>query len=205
MSLSLDPFHGLPRGEFACIAADPPWPFETRSPKGRGRGPEAHYATMTIKDICALPVKELAAKDAWLFLWVAGPQEHKWPEVMRAWGFEYSAVGFTWVKTNKNFNEDQLSFLPMGDRQFHMGGGYTTRKNTERVYLGKRGKPQRLDAGVRELIRANVREHSRKPDEFFRRVERFCDGPRLELFARESRTGWTSWGNERTKFDGVAA
>jgi len=83
-----------------------------------------------------------------------------------------------------------------------IGLGHTTRKSTELVLLGKIGAPRVLER-VPELIVAPVREHSRKPDEFFHRVERFCAGPRIELFARERRPLWDSWGNEIDKFAGL--
>ncbi len=81
-----------------------------------------------------------------------------------------------------------------------MALGHTTRKNTELCWLGRRGNPKRLDKGVRELIVAPVREHSRKPDEIYERIERFCAGPYLELFARQRRNGWFSDGNELDRF-----
>lgn len=200
-----DPFSGLRRGAYACVAADPAWQFKHRSTKGEVRSPEAHYRTMPIKDICVLPVADLAATDAWLFLWTTGPHLPSALMVMGAWGFGYSGIAFTWAKQRRAHDPAQFAFLPTAEADFHVGMGYTTRKNCEFCLLGRRGKPKRLAADVRELIVAPVREHSRKPDEFFDRVERFCAGPRVELFARQSRPGWDSWGNERTKFDVVAA
>ena len=82
-----------------------------------------------------------------------------------------------------------------------MGPGLTTRKNCEFLIIGKRGRPERLATDVHEVVLARVREHSRKPDEAYSRIERYCAGPRLELFARESRLGWTPWGDEAAKFD----
>lgn len=84
---------------------------------------------------------------------------------------------------------------------FHVGMGYTSRKNSELLLLGRRGNPKRLSKAVRELMIAARREHSRKPDETFTRIEAYCDGPRLEMFARESRPGWIGWGFEAKKFD----
>jgi N6-adenosine-specific RNA methylase IME4 len=85
----------------------------------------------------------------------------------------------------------------------HTGTGFTTRKNAEYVVLCKRGKSLRRDAGVHEIIVTPRREHSRKPDELYHRIERYVggEGPFLELFARQSRPGWTTWGLEKTKFD----
>jgi N6-adenosine-specific RNA methylase IME4 len=84
-----------------------------------------------------------------------------------------------------------------------MGLGYTTRKASEPCLLGRRGSPPRLSRDIVDVILAPVREHSRKPDEFYERVEQFAPGPYLNLFARERRQGWDAWGDERDKFDGV--
>ena len=108
---------------------------------------------------------------------------------MRAWGFTFVSRAFCWVKLNKS-----------GVGWF-MGGGHTTRKNPEDCWLGKRGKPKRKSASVRELIVAPVREHSRKPDEVYQWIEEYCAGPYCELFARQRWPGWDSWGDEVTKFN----
>ena len=86
----------------------------------------------------------------------------------------------------------------------HMGCGKTTRKNSESCWLGRRGKPKILSHSVREVIVSVRRQHSRKPEEFYRRVQQFCGGPRLDLFGRESRTGWVVYGDQATKFDAPA-
>lgn len=207
MSWVFDP---LPRRHFQCIAADPPWHFRARTALQMSnwtsrRDAEKHYPVMGVDDIAALPVRELAAPDAHLFLWTTGPCLRQSFEVMDAWGFRYSAVAFTWVKLKRSHNPLQLRALPMAEADLHVGLGLTTRKNAEFVLLGRRGNAKRQAKDVREIIMAPVREHSRKPDEFFKRVERYCEGPRLELFARQSRAGWATWGNQATKFDGEAA
>ena len=201
----------LPRveGGFACIDADPAWPFTGYAPPKLddrdSRAIERHYATMTIDEIAAMPVREIAARDAHLFLWGTWPQLPAVLRVMSAWGFEYSGSAFVWPKLRRGIAEHQLCVLDQIEREFHLGLGHTTRKNTEFCLLGRRGNAKRLAADVRELIIAPVREHSRKPDEAHRRMERYCAGPRLQLFGRESRPGWTVWGNEATKFDQVEA
>jgi N6-adenosine-specific RNA methylase IME4 len=83
-----------------------------------------------------------------------------------------------------------------GDQRFHMGIGFTTRKNVELCLLGRNGNPRIHAHDVRELIVAPVREHCRKPDEQYERIERLCAGPCLELFARNRRPGWVSCGDE---------
>jgi N6-adenosine-specific RNA methylase IME4 len=153
---------------------------------------------LSLDKIASLPLREVVAKDALLWLWVPGPflAVGAHVAVMRGWGFELTAIGFTWVKLNRNAPE---LFIQRND--LFMGGGLTTRKNCEFVILGKRGRPERLATDVREVILSRVREPSRKPDKAYSRIERYCAGPRLELFARESRANWTTWGDEAAKFD----
>lgn len=204
-----DPFAGLKRGHYAAICADPPWQFKSytalqmANPESR-RDVERHYPVLKLSDIKDLPVRELAAKDAHLFLWATGPCLRQAFEVMEAWGFRYSAIAFTWAKLRRAHKAEQLRVTPTQDSDFHVGLGLTTRKNAEFVLLGRRGNARRIAKNVRELVIAPVREHSRKPDEVYARVERYCEGPYLELFARQERPGWTSWGNEVGKFEGAA-
>lgn len=204
-----EPFSDLPRGHFGCILADPPWHFRARTALQVGnwtsrRDAEKHYGVMGVDDIAALPVKDLAAKDAHLFIWTTGPCLRQTFEVMEAWGFRYSAVAFTWVKLKRSFNALQLRILPTLESDLHVGLGLTTRKNAEFCLLGRRGNARRNAKDVREIIMSPVREHSRKPDEAPARIERYCDGPYLELFGRQSRAGWTVWGDETDKFTEAA-
>jgi N6-adenosine-specific RNA methylase IME4 len=194
-------------GQYRCILADPPWHFRARTELQRSnwvsrRDAEKHFQVMGIDDIKALPVRDLAAKDAHLFLWATGPCLRMAFDVIEAWGFRYSAVAFTWVKLKRSVNAAQLRFVPTAESDLHVGLGLTTRKNAEFCLLGRRGNAHRNAKDVREIIMAPVREHSRKPDEAAARIERYCDGPYVELFARQSRPGWDNWGNEVSKFDG---
>lgn len=206
----IDVFAGIPRNHFGVIYADPPWHFRARTALQVGnwtsrRDAEKHYAVMGADDIAAMPVRDLAADDAHLFLWTTGPCLPQAFEVIKAWGFRYSAVAFTWVKLKRSHDAQQLRVLPTADCDLHVGLGLTTRKNAEFVLLGRRGNAKRLAKNVREIILSPVRQHSRKPDEAAARIERYCAGPYLELFARQTRPSWTSWGNERGKFDEVSA
>ena len=169
---------------FNVIYADPPWPFEVYSARGKQRSAERHYDTMSLEQIKALPIADLAADDCALFLWVVNPQLHGALDVIRSWGFQYKTVAFTWVKQNRG-----------GDGLF-MGLGYWTRANAESCLLATRGSPSRLAKDVRQIVMAPVAEHSRKPDEVRTRIERLVPGPYLELFARRPIAGWTTWGNE---------
>jgi N6-adenosine-specific RNA methylase IME4 len=182
---SVADLHALIASGFCAgvIAVDPPWPFEGWSERANRRVTD-HYETMTLDEIKALPIKALAAEDCAIFCWVIWPFMPIWQEVLQAWGVTYSGLGFDWVKLNLN-----------GDG-LHWGGGYNTRQNPEPCMLAKLGSPLRLDEGVHSVIQAPVGEHSAKPDEVYRRIERLYPGPYLELFARRPRSGWMTWGNE---------
>ncbi len=191
----------LPPGPFSVICSDPPWDFKVRSPAGLEGRPQ-HYARMTLDEIKALPVASVAAPHCFLFLWTTGPHLPQAFEVIKAWGFEYSGIGFTWIKLRAKAQYwlwKGRPFIYLAD--LFMGGGYGTRKNSEICLCARRGNPARLSANVKEVIISPRREHSRKPVQAMERIEKFCGGPRLEMFSRESRPGWTSWGLETDKFN----
>jgi N6-adenosine-specific RNA methylase IME4 len=179
----------IPEGLRAgAILADPPWSWKARSSKGDGRSANQHYSVMSLDDLKALPVAEIAAADSWLFLWAVSSMLPHALEVMAAWGFAYSSTAFVWIKTKKD-----------GDG-FITGMGKTTRKGAEICLLGKRGNPRILAHDVRELIVAPRREHSRKPNEQYALIERLCGGPYVELFARQQYPNWIGVGDESEKF-----
>ncbi len=188
-------------GGFGVICADPPWYFRAYTTVVSDRDAQRHYPVMGLAQIIAMPVKEIAAPNAHLFLWATGPCLRQAFDVIDAWGFRYSGVAFTWVKLKRSYQASQLRVLPTAEADLHVGLGFTTRKNAEFCLLARRGSAKRVAKDVREIILSPVREHSRKPDEFYGRVERYCAGPYLELFGRQSRPGWTTWGLEATKFD----
>jgi N6-adenosine-specific RNA methylase IME4 len=181
---------------FACVMADPPWRFASNSDAKPNRNARRHYATLKPAEIATLPLAGVAARDAYLFLWVTGPflaiGAHV--AVMKAWGFTPTAMGFTWIKLRRSLAGQPSLFF--AERDLFFGPGLTLRRNAEFCVLGKRGKPQRLAKDVFEVIIAPVGRHSEKPAEAHARVERFCPGPYLELFARQSRQGWTVWGDQ---------
>jgi N6-adenosine-specific RNA methylase IME4 len=182
------------------VLADPPWNFRHFSVRGEARSAHAHYACMTIDEIKSLPVADLADKDAVLFLWCPDTFLPQGMEVIEAWGFEFKTVAFYWAKLNKLSNKDSLS-----ESDFFTGLGYWTRANPEQCLLATRGRPSRKSRSVKRLIVSPRREHSRKPDEIYSRIEALCDGPYLELFARETRAGWTSIGDEVGVFESGTA
>ena len=188
-------FDDLPKHHFGAILADPPWSFKAWSGKGTDRAADNHYDTMNSGEISNLPVCDLAADDCVLFVWVVWPTLPEAMDLIRAWGFKYKTCGFSWMKAD-------VSTLNMFSEPIdaYMGLGYWTSANSEVCLLATRGKPKRLDAGVRQGIIAPRREHSRKPDGIHERIERLVAGPYLELFARQKRPGWTAWGNETEKF-----
>jgi N6-adenosine-specific RNA methylase IME4 len=182
--------------KYGAILADPPWRFETwGSQKNATTDVERHYSTMPISEIAALDVaRESAAVDCVLFMWITWPTMHLALPVIESWGFKYKTCAFCWVKG---------STLPMFPEDFRprMMGGYWTRSNSEICLLATRGKPRRINADVHQVILAPLRQHSRKPDEIYSRIERLVSGPYLEMFARKQRPGWDAWGDQVGKFN----
>lgn len=181
----------LPRaGQYGCILADPPWAFKTWS--GTHGTPHRtandHYTIVRAPSLGSLSVGSVAAPDCALFMWSVDSHIDQAIELAKAWGFGFKTIAFVWAKTNANGT-------------FRIGMGYWSRKQTETCLLFTKGKPKRQDKGVRQLIVAPRREHSRKPDEQYERIERLVAGPYVELFARQTRPGWDAWGNEVAKFD----
>ena len=197
-----DPFAGLPRGHYGVILADPPWHFQSWN-NGRwdGRRPTftpqkaPEYPTMSIEQIKTLPVVDLAAPDCVLFCWGIWVMMPQCLDVVRSWGFEYKTCAFNWTKADISqidmFNETD-------DGQ--LGLGFWVRQNTEYCLLATRGAPKRMARNIKQAIIERRREHSRKPDGVYGRIERLVPGPYLELFARQKRPGWDVWGNETAKF-----
>ena len=175
--------------KFRTIYADPPWQFQNRTGKV---APEhkrlSRYATMSLADIKALPVAELAEDKSHLYLWVPNALLPSGLEVMAAWGFEYKA-NIVWEKVRHAGQPDGR------------GVGFYFRNVTELLLFGVRGDNNRTLAPGRSqvnLIRTVKREHSRKPDEIIPIIEACSPGPYLELFARGDRPGWAMWGNQAT-------
>lgn len=178
-------------GRFAAIYADPPWYFKNYSAKGTGRAAISHYSVMSLDELKTLPIAEHAAKDCALFMWATDPMLPEALDLMRAWGFAYKTVAFNWVKLNKGGVTQRVADTP-----FFTGLGYWTRANPELCLLGTRGKPKRVSKAVRRLVVSERREHSRKPDEVYERIEQLVEGPYLELFAREARCSWAAIGDQ---------
>jgi N6-adenosine-specific RNA methylase IME4 len=173
--------------KFQTVMADPPWRFTNRTGK---IAPEHRrlnrYETMTLADICALPVLDVVDEPAHLYMWVPNALLPDGLEVMKAWGFNYKS-NIIWHKIRKDGGSDGR------------GVGFYFRNVTEVLLFGTRGKNARtLAPGRRQvnMMETRKREHSRKPDEQYDLIESCSRGPFLELFARGTRPGWTYWGNQ---------
>lgn len=168
---------GLPEGIYNLILADPPWRYNfSNSSK---RAVENHYDSMSLDDICALKVAELAARDCVLFLWATIPKLPEAFRVLEAWGFAYKSAA-VWRKSG-------------------MGMGYWWRVDTELLLTATRGepKPPAPQERVSNVIDAAKGRHSEKPAAVWDLLERlYPEAKRLELFCREPRPGWDIWGNE---------
>ena len=181
--------------KFDIILSDPPWAFTNKKTGGSMRsGAAFHYPTMSNKELCALPVKDIISDCAVLFMWIPSAllfdnskkQIHA-NTIMEAWGFTFKTVVFDWLKVDKS-----------GKPAFGMG--HYSRQSSELCLLGTRtgGKSlERKSKSVRQSIIAPVRKHSQKPDEQYERIEELYgqDVKRLEMFARFPRNGWSQLGN----------
>jgi N6-adenosine-specific RNA methylase IME4 len=182
------PFHDLRPLAYDLIMADPPWSYELWSRAGEGKAPQAHYDCMDLEDIMALPVGQLGRGDCLLWLWATHPMLRQAFEVLDAWGFTFVTSG-VWVKTTRH---GKLSF----------GTGYALRSASEPFLIGRFGAP-RTSRSQRTVLMAPAREHSRKPDQAYVAAEALAIDAmrRADLFSRETRDGWDSWGFEAGKFD----
>jgi N6-adenosine-specific RNA methylase IME4 len=182
------PFGALRPFRYDAILVDPPWSYKMRSAKGYAKSPEAHYATMSERDLAALPVDQLAAPDCLIWLWSTWPHLPVALRVMSAWGFCFKTGG-SWTKRT-------ASGKPV------FGTGYIFRSATEPFLIGTIGTPRYRSRSVRNLIDAERREHSRKPGEARAMLlELMPDAYACELFAREPWPGHDIWGNEVDKFE----
>ena len=177
--------------KFSTVLADPPWRFHNSTGK---MAPEhkrlARYRTMSFEEIGNLPVESLVTETAHLYLWIPNALLPYGLQVMEQWGFNYK-TNIVWYKVRKDGGPDRR------------GVGFYFRNVTEVILFGVRGKNARTrEAGRRQenIIASRKREHSRKPDEQYELIEACSPGPYLELFARGSREGWFTWGNQSKNY-----
>lgn len=178
-------------GKFGTILADPPWEFQNSTGKVAPKHKRLkRYETMSLEEIKLMPVSRLSANKSHLYLWVPNAFIKEGIEVMEEWGFKYK-TNIVWHKIRKDGGPDGR------------GVGFYFRNTTELVLFGVKGtkvrtlKPGRTQVNI---IRTRKREHSRKPDELYKIIEKCSWGPFLELFARGKRKGWTSWGDQSKKY-----
>lgn len=202
-------FAGLRRNGYRAAYIDPPWAFQTWSGRGKGKGAEQHYDTMSLAELMALPVADLLAPDAAVFMWIVQSHADLVAPLMQAWGHKFKTVAYAWVKIK---GPQPMLFVDQGATK--KGMGYHTRAGFEQCWLGTRGRgysrlskrePQvtfALDPNADpEVYTSPLREHSRKPDEIRESIERLVGNvPRVELFARTRNPGWDAWGKEIDKF-----
>ena len=188
-TLAAWPFGDLAPMSYDLIMADPPWRFETYSKAGEEKSPQAHYATMTLDEIGALPVSDLARESCLLWLWCTAPMLPEQLEICVRWGFRPKTMG-VWVKTTSG---GKIAF----------GTGYILRNAHEPFVIATRGEPK-TTRSERSVIHAALREHSRKPDAAYAMAERLMPkARRADLFSRQKRAGWEGWGNEADRFNDV--
>lgn len=180
------------RQRYATILADPPWQFVNRTGKVAPEHRRLNrYGTMDLAAICSLPVANVAASTAHLYLWVPNALLPEGLQVLKAWGFSYKS-NIVWHKLRKDGGSDGR------------GVGFYFRNVTEILLFGVRGKNARTLAPGRTQVNymgTRKREHSRKPDEQYPLIEGCSPGPRLELFARGPREDWVVWGNQSDGYE----
>ena len=216
-------FAPLPEGEYPVILADPPWAYANFDSKNNGAASD-HYQCISAAEISCLPVASIANRDSLLFLWATGPKLPQALQVIEAWGFDFVGIAFDWLKTyrepfqidvrtRESFNAlRSMTTSPAAEAalerpnrvktawvipgNMYCGLGFRTRQANELCLLGRRGKglPKKSSSVLSPVV-AQRRKHSQKPEEVYDRIEALVDGPYLELFARQSRPGWTAWGD----------
>ncbi len=171
---------------YSIIYADPAWSFNNKNTGGNMKsGADAHYPAMSVDDMCKLPINELADDDCVLFMWWVASQSKEAIKLVESWGFTIKTMtGFNWVK-----------LTALGNLFFGMG--FWTRAGSEMCLIATKGKPKRINAGVRSVVQSEILAHSRKPNIFRKKIiELMGDLPRIELFAREQNEGFDVWGNQ---------
>jgi len=177
----------FPTRQYNIIYADCPWNYKDKRDKHPRMcgGASAHYNTMSMLDLKALPVSDICAENCYIFMWATFPNLREALELMKEWGFIYKTLGFSWIKTNKKNGKP------------FFGIGYYIKSNCEVCLMGLKGKPFKVSNSISSVVISPREEHSKKPDIVRDNIVRFCgDVPRIELFARERHEGWDSWGNE---------
>lgn len=183
--------------KYDIIYADPPWQYKDKRCMGAC---EKRYHTLSVEQICELPINRLAEKDCVLFMWATYPKMKEALKVIEAWGFKYKTIAFQWVKLNRNIKLNNLVTATARDilhKLCYFGLGRWTRGNTECCLLATKGRPRRANNSVSQLILSPLIRHSAKPPEVRDQIKKLMGGGTLiELFARDNVAGWDCWGDE---------
>lgn len=181
------PFGAIRPFSFDLLVVDPPWLYDLYSANGENKSPQANYTCMPTKAIQDMPIGHLVGMNSWLFLWATAPMLPEAIATMQAWGFQYK-TRMSWRKVTRK-------------GKLRVGPGYIVRTMHEDILIGAIGHPSYSRALPSEFD-GLARQHSRKPDEFYALIERFApNARRADIFSRQNRPGWTSWGDETGKFD----
>lgn len=189
-------FAWLPQGHFRAVVIDPPWRFS-----GGTRNRPQHYRRMSLAEVRALPVRDLLHPEGGrVFLWITAPLLHRIPEIATAWRLRYSSA-IPWIKL---WPSEAGLFVYAGS--IARGTGFEVMGTAEYVAILKAGRPHSIKGRPFSGVWIEPRrEHSRKPPNLMEEIEARLPGPYLEVFGRQSRPGWTVWGDEATKFDPAPA
>jgi N6-adenosine-specific RNA methylase IME4 len=175
----------FPNKKYQIIYADPPWSISATAQIPSGRPTSRPYVAMRMIDIFDLPVSKIADDNCVLMLWATAPLLPEALYTIKAWGFEYKTIGFTWVKKNKKSDS------------WFWGMGWWTRSNPEYLLLATKGNPKRVAKNIHSVLDDRIGSHSEKPGRVRELIIKLCgDVPKIELFAREKTAGWDVWGNE---------
>jgi len=171
--------------KYKIIYADPPWSFKNNKSGTLNGTADKHYKTMTIDDLKAMPVNDIADDDCVLVMWYVGSQPQEAIDLVEAWGFKLKNMnGFVWVKLTQKL----LAWFGMG---------FWTRAGSESAIIATKGKPKPALKNIRAVRHEVVGKHSAKPAAFREDIVALCgDVPRIELFARDEVPGWDSFGDE---------
>lgn len=168
--------------KFSLILTDNPWSYKNKNTGGSMKSGSAQkYPTMTVEELKALNVPDIAEKNSALFMWVPCPLKMEGMGIMKAWGFKYKTTIY-WRKI------------------MSLGMGFYYRGQVEECWVGIQGKVKAWRSQKPNIFQTKVREHSRKPDEIYAYTEETDLDPKIELFARQQWPGWTSWGTETDKY-----
>ena len=150
--------------KYKILYVDPPWKFNNKNTGGNMKsGADSHYPTMSINELSKLDISSLCDDDCVLFMWWVASQPAEALKLVESWGFTLKTMtGFNWVKQTSKGNP-------------FFGMGFWTRQGSEMCLIATKGKPKRISNGVDQLVVSKLREHSKKPDEIYERIEKLLE------------------------------